>query len=130
MPQKKIVAVLISAEGEHVSDKQARFFADTSPEYQLDAINLWAWRSELSEGELLSEPIRLTADGVFSKQQVSSHVKGIVALGVTGVVCCALEILVRVGLGRDFIAELRKNNLEVWTSESVSPLQEEELQLV
>ncbi len=128
---KRVFPLVIELEDGHASNKLRKFFERTSVEYQMESIKLWAWRSELRPADMVfDKPIHFKTDGTAKKELWEPLICGLVKAEATGVVACAANIMIRGGLDLHFIQEARKNGIEVWTSESVSPVPEEELSVV
>ncbi len=129
MSIKRVLPLLIEVEVDSVPEKFHSFFQANGVAYQQESIRLWGWRSELSGDELLP-PFVVKVIGTVQKELRTNLLRDICNANVTGIVACAADIMLRVGLDQEFIRELRTNGVEVWTSESIFPLPEEELSTV
>jgi len=124
---KRIIPLVIEVE-DKVPEKLRRFFERTTVEYQMEAIKLWAWRSELPTADVVfAEPMHFKTDGSAKKELWEPLIGRLLKARATGVVACAANIMMRGGLDQEFVQEVRKNGIEIWTSESVAPVPEEEL---
>lgn len=127
MTQKKVIPLLIDVSGESINPKLSRFFEVNSLEDQMKSINLWAWRSCLGDGELAAKPVTVKTGGVVSKDEWQNIISSLLESGATGMVGGGMDLLERVGLDQHFMLAVKKQGLEVWTSESVFPVPDDEL---
>ena len=127
MSQKHIVPILIEVVEKSANPKLQSFFEINSLDDQKKAIKLWCWRSGLDDTELQSEPTVIKTGGSVSSDEWQNTLNSLLRAGATGVVASGMDLLERVGLNKEFLLTAKKNGLEIWTSESVFPVPEDEL---
>jgi hypothetical protein len=127
MSHKHIVPILIEITGKSSNPKLHSFFEINSLEDQRKAIDLWCWRSGLDDKEMQLEPTVIRTSGSISSDEWQNTLNSLLKAGATGVVASGMDLLERVGLNKEFLLTAKKNGLEIWTSESVFPVPEDEL---
>lgn len=127
MSQKHIVPILIEIVEKSANPRLQSFFEINSLDDQKKAIKLWCWRSGLDDKDLQSEPTVIKTNGSVSSDEWQNILSSILRIGATGVVASGMDLLERVGLNKEFLLTAKKNGLEIWTSESVFPVPEDEL---
>lgn len=126
MFNKRVLPILITLKPDHPDKGVVHYFRSRMPEYQIKQLELWRWRSFIEEdGGKLLKPLVMNFGNSFSERDREKLFAELESQNAEGIVMPFINSLWCLGLDDRFVADLRNQGYEVWTTESVVPIHEE-----